>query len=108
SEATALDRLILGAPGLREAAERVAGAEAAGRVALARPAWPYAAAALARSTGRALLLVAPGDDEARDLASELAALLGRGAVALVPTRGLPAGGAVGPWPARVGERARGA
>ena len=55
-------------PRSREAAARLAGAEAAGTVALARPAWPFALAALSRETGRALLVVAPGDDEARDLA----------------------------------------
>ena len=106
SDATALDRLILGAPGLAEATARLAEGAHADRVALARPAWPYAVAALARGTGRALMVVAPGDDEARDLASELAALLGRAAVALWPTRGLPVGGAVGPSPHIVGQRAR--
>ena len=63
-------------------------------------------AALRARGGRALLAVAPGDDEARDLAHELVALLGRGAVALWPTRGVPAGGAVGPSPHLVGLRAR--
>ncbi|CAN0489703.1 unnamed protein product, partial [Phaeothamnion confervicola] len=55
---------------------------------------------------RSLLAVTPGDDEARDLAMELVALLGRGAVALWPTRGVPAGAAVGPSPHLVGQRAR--
>ncbi len=103
---TALDRLVAGAPALAEAASRLGAGEGGGRVALARPAWPYALAALARTSGRALLAVAPGDDEARDLADELIALLGRAAVALWPTRGLPVGGAVGPSPHIVGQRAR--
>ena len=71
-----------------------------------RPAWPYVLAALARTSGRSLLAVAPGDDEARDLSHELIALLGRGAVALWPTRGVPAGGVVGASPHLVGQRAR--
>ena len=75
-------------------------------MALARPAWPFVLAALSRETGRALLVVAPGDDEARDLATELGAVLGRGPIALWPTRGVPAGGAVGPSPHLVGLRAR--
>ena len=106
SEPTALDRLILGAPGFAEAAARAADREAGGRLTLARPAWPVALTALARGAGRALLAVAPGDDEARDLAGELIALQGRAAVALWPTRGLPVGVAVGPSPHIVGQRAR--
>ena len=61
---------------------------------------------MARSGGRAMLAVAPGDDEARDLSLELVALLGRGAVALWPTRGVAGGGAVGASPHLVGQRAR--
>ncbi len=106
SDPTALDRLLLGAPALAGAAAHLRDRSAAGPVAVGRPAWPYALAALVRDARRPLLAVAPGDDEARDLAGELAALLGRGAVALWPTRGLPAGGAVGPSPHIVGQRAR--
>jgi transcription-repair coupling factor (superfamily II helicase) len=106
NEPTPLDRLILGAPGLTEAVARLGAGERAGRLALGRPAWPYVLAALARGSGRALLAVAPGDDEARDLAGEAIALLGRAAVALWPTRGLPVGGDVGPSPHIVGQRAR--
>jgi transcription-repair coupling factor (superfamily II helicase) len=106
SAPSGIDRLILGAPGLVEAAGRLRRGEAAGRVALARPAWQFALAALARDAGRALLAVAPGDDEARELADELIALLGRGVVALWPTRGLPVAAAVGPSPHIVGQRAR--
>jgi transcription-repair coupling factor (superfamily II helicase) len=75
-------------------------------VPLARPAWAYALAAVSRGAGRPLLAVAPGDDEARDLATELSALVGRGAVALWPIRGVPAGGTVGASPHLVGQRAR--
>ena len=106
SDTTALDRALLRAPALAEAAARLAGGEEAGSVSLARPGWPFALAALSRETGRALLVVAPGDDEARDLATELSAVLGREAIALWPTRGVPAGGAVGPSPHLVGLRAR--
>ena len=106
SEPTAVDRLLLGAPALALAVDRIAAGESAGTLALARPAWPYVLAALARSGGRSILAVAPGDDEARDLSMELVSLLGRGAVALWPTRGVPAGAAVGPSPHLVGQRAR--
>src|SRR5680860_1294620 len=75
-------------------------------MALARPAWPYVLAALARAGDRSLLAVAPGDDEARDLSMELVSLLGRGAVALWPTRGVPADATIGPSPHLVGQRAR--
>jgi transcription-repair coupling factor (superfamily II helicase) len=78
----------------------------AGALALTRPAWPFLLAAMARSERRSLLAVTPGDDEARDLSHELIALLGRGAVALWPTRGVAAGGAVGVSPHLVGQRAR--
>jgi transcription-repair coupling factor (superfamily II helicase) len=106
SEPTPVDRLILSAPGMSEIADLLAGGSRAGGLPLARPAWPYLLAALARTSGRSLLAVAPGDDEARDLSMELVSMLGRGAVALWPTRGVPAGAAVGPSPHLVGQRAR--
>ena len=106
SDPTAIDRLILSGPELTAVAGLIAERSGAGGVALARPAWPYVLAALARTTGRSLLAVAPGDDEARDLSMELISLLGRGAVALWPTRGVPTGAAVGPSPHLVGQRAR--
>ncbi|HMO00004.1 MAG TPA: transcription-repair coupling factor, partial [Miltoncostaeaceae bacterium] len=108
SGATALDRLVLSPPPVAAAARAVADGAPGGELALARPGWPFALAAMARSGGRALLAVTPGDDEARDLAQELTALLGRGAVALWPTRGVPSGGAVGASPHLVGLRARAA
>ncbi|MGE0028130.1 MAG: transcription-repair coupling factor [Thermoleophilia bacterium] len=106
SVATALDRLVLSPAPVAAAAQAVAAGTPGGELALARPGWPFALAAMARSGGRALLAVTPGDDEARDLAQELTALLGRGAVALWPTRGVPSGGAVGASPHLVGLRAR--
>ncbi len=104
--ATALDRLVAADPALAAAAAALDAGDPAGVVALARPSWPYALAALARAGDRSILAVAPGDDEARDLSTELVALLGRGAVALWPTRGVPANAAVGPSPHLVGQRAR--
>jgi transcription-repair coupling factor (superfamily II helicase) len=106
SDATALDRLVLSPEPVAAAAAAVAAGAAAGELALSRPGWPFVLAAMARRGGRALLAVAPGDDEARDLAQELTALLGRGAVALWPTRGVPTGGVVGASPHLVGLRAR--
>ncbi len=106
SDAGAIDRLVAADPSLAAAAAALAAGDRAGGLALARPSWPYALAALARTGERSLLAVAPGDDEARDLAAELVALVGRGAVALWPTRGVAAGAAVGPSPHLVGQRAR--
>jgi transcription-repair coupling factor (superfamily II helicase) len=71
-----------------------------------RPAWPYLGAAIARIAESPLVLAAPDDDEARDLAADLAVLLGRSATALWPTRGVAPGGAVGASPHLVGQRAR--
>ncbi len=106
SATTAIDRLVMGAPDLAAARDRLVEDVTAGSVALARAAWPYALAALARDSDRSLLVVAPADDEARDLSLELIALMGRGAVALWPTRGVPVGDAIGPSPHLVGQRAR--
>ncbi len=105
---TALDRLLLGG-GIgttltRRLADDAAGAPA--QLALGRPGWPYAIAAIARTAGRPLLVVTPDDDEARDLHAELAVLLGRAATALWPTRGIAPGAAVGASPHLVGQRAR--
>lgn len=102
-----LDDLLLAPRALARAAEALGeGGRRGGGITLARPAWPWVLAALARRSGAGLLAVVPGDDEARDLATELVAMLGRAAVALWPTRGVPAGSAVGPSPHLVGLRAR--
>jgi transcription-repair coupling factor (superfamily II helicase) len=106
SGATAIDRIVLGPAPIAAAARSVAEGAPAGALALTRPAWPFLLAAMARVGGRSLLAVTPGDDEARDLSHELIALLGRGAVALWPTRGVPVGGVVGASPHLVGQRAR--
>ncbi|MCC6830195.1 MAG: transcription-repair coupling factor [Thermoleophilia bacterium] len=105
---SALEALVLGVAPMGAAAELLAGGESAGRVTLARPGWPLALAALARVAGRPLIAVCAEDDEARDLATDLEALLGRAAVALYPSRGVPLGGAVGASPHLVGQRARAA
>jgi len=106
TRATSIDRVIAANPPLAAAAARLDGEGRAGGLAIARPAWPYVLSALARTGDRSLLAVTPGDDEARDLSTELIALMGRGAVALWPTRGVPANAAVGPSPHLVGQRAR--
>jgi transcription-repair coupling factor (superfamily II helicase) len=102
----ALDPVILAAPALAAAADDLAAGRTTGALGLSRAAWPFALAALHRASGRPLLVVAPGDEEARELASELRALAGDAAVSLWPTRGVPSGGAVGPAPHLVGLRAR--
>ena len=89
--ATLLDKLLLSAPALSRAAEALGRGDAAGRVPLARPAWAWTLVALRRSLDRPLVAIAPGDEEARDLARDAEALLGRAAVGLWPTIGVPAG-----------------
>ncbi|MDX6644906.1 MAG: hypothetical protein QOK40_633 [Miltoncostaeaceae bacterium] len=107
SLATSLDALLLGRAPLARAAASLAASGSRQEVALARPAWPAVIAALLRRSGRPLLVVAAADEEARELASELEALLGSAdAVALWPSLGAPRGGAVGPSPHLVGQRAR--
>ena len=49
---TELDRLIVGAPALAAARRALADGRAAGALPLARPAWPFALAALARESAR--------------------------------------------------------
>jgi len=101
-----LDDLLMEAPELAGAAARLTAGDSAGRIAIARPAWSFVLGALARTTTRSLVAVCGEDDEARDLALDLEAILGRAAVALYPSRGVPLGGAVGASPHLVGLRAR--
>ena len=77
-----LDDLLMGAPELAGAAARLTAGDSAGRIAIARPAWSFVLGALARTTTRSLVAVCGEDDEARDLALDLEAILGRAAVAL--------------------------
>jgi transcription-repair coupling factor (superfamily II helicase) len=101
-----LDDLLMDVPALAGAAARLAAGSAAGRIVVARPAWSFVLAALARTTDRSLVAVCAEDDEARDLALDLEAILGRAAVALYPSRGVPLEGPVGAAPHLVGLRAR--
>jgi transcription-repair coupling factor (superfamily II helicase) len=107
SLASSLDALLLRPAPLARASASLAAGGARAEVALARPAWPAVIAALQRRSGRPLLVVAGADEDARELASELEALVGSSeAVALWPSLGAPRGGAVGPSPHLVGQRAR--
>ncbi len=103
---TPLDQLVLASGPVGEAADRLLAGHGAGQVALGRPAWAVVIAAIARRSGRALLVVPARDEEARDLATDLGALMGHEHVALWPSRGAMAGGAVGLSPHLVGLRAR--
>jgi transcription-repair coupling factor (superfamily II helicase) len=104
--AETLDALVLGPAAMSRAAEELAAGGRAGRVSLARPGWTFALAALARRAERPLVAICAEDDEARDLAADLEALLGRAAVALYPSRGVRLDGPVGASPHLVGQRAR--
>ena len=97
---------MLESPEVSEAADRLLAGHAAGEVRVGRPAWPVVMAAIARRAGHPLLLVPARDEEARDLAADLQALLGDDRVALWPSRGAVAGGAVGISPHLTGQRAR--
>ena len=101
-----VDELLLGVPALGGAASALAGGASVGRVALARPAWSFVLGALVRRVNRPLMAICAEDDEARDLAVDLEAILGRAAVALYPSRGVPLDGPVGASPHLVGQRAR--
>ncbi len=103
---TPLDQLVLASGPVGEAADRLLAGHGAGQLALGRPAWAVVIAAIARRSGRALLVVPARDEEARDLATDLGALMGHAHVALWPSRGAMAGGAVGLSPHLVGLRAR--
>lgn len=106
SVARLFDRAVLASAPVAQASDRLLRGKAADTLAVPRPAWPVVLAALHRTAERPLLVVAPDDDDARQLATELEALAGRESVALWPARGLPSGGTVGPSPHLVGLRAR--
>ncbi len=102
----ALDRLILGPRPLLAAAERLrTGSGAIESVRVGRPIWPQLLAAFARHSEASILAVAASDEDARDLAADLTAVLGPELTALWPSRGAPTRGGVGPSPHLVGQRA---
>ncbi|MEI7793401.1 MAG: transcription-repair coupling factor [Thermoleophilia bacterium] len=101
-----IDQLVLASGPVGEAADRLLAGHNAGQLSLGRPAWAVVLAALARRCGQPLLVVPARDEEARDLVTDLEALLGPLAVALWPSRGAVSGGAVGISPHLVGLRAR--
>ena len=77
---------------------------AAARV--SEPALPLLLAALHEELDRALVLLAPEDADARDLAEAVAWFVGDERVALLPSRGVQWGSGLEPAPHLVGERAR--
>ena len=104
-----MDRPILHAL-VRELAENerlAAFAEALpARARVSEPALPLVLAALHERLARALVLVAPEDGDARDIAEGASWLLGDERVALLPSRGVHHGSGLEPPPHLVGERAR--
>ncbi len=102
----ALDQIVLQPKPLAAAADHLAaGTSGTPELRVPRPVWTFLIAGLHRHAGRPLCVVAPTDEEARDLSIEIAAIRGSGHVALWPSRGVPSGGAVGPSPHLVGLRA---
>ena len=77
---------------------------AAARV--SEPALPLLLAALHEELDRPLVLLAPEDADARDLAEGVAWFVGDERVALLPSRGVQWGSGLEPAPHLVGERAR--
>ncbi|MBL6633411.1 MAG: hypothetical protein ISP32_03330, partial [Thermoleophilia bacterium] len=71
-----IDRLVLESAPVAEAADRLLAGQPAGVVRVGTPAWPVVLAAVARRAGHPLLIVPGRDEEARDLATDLTALLG--------------------------------
>jgi transcription-repair coupling factor (superfamily II helicase) len=103
-----IDGLVLAVASVADIVSRLASGERGLRLPVSRPGWTWLLAALARHTERSLMVVCAQDDEARDLAVDLEAMLGRAAVALWPSRGVPTGGVIGASPHLVGQRARAA
>jgi transcription-repair coupling factor (superfamily II helicase) len=77
---------------------------AAARV--SEPALPLLLAALREELDRPLVVLAPEDADARDLAEAVAWFVGDERVALLPSRGVQWGSGLDPAPHLVGERAR--
>src|SRR5438552_6515104 len=73
---------------------------------VSEPALPLVLAALHEELDRPLVLLAPEDADARDLAEGVAWFAGEARVALLPSRGVHWGSGLDPAPHLVGERAR--
>jgi len=73
---------------------------------VSEPALPLLLAALHEELDRPLVLLAPEDADARDLAEGVAWFVGDDRVALLPSRGVHWGSGLEPAPHLVGERAR--
>jgi transcription-repair coupling factor (superfamily II helicase) len=73
---------------------------------VSEPALPLLLAALHEELGRPLVLLAPEDADARDLAEGVSWFVGDERVALLPSRGVHWGSGLEPAPHLVGERAR--
>jgi transcription-repair coupling factor (superfamily II helicase) len=73
---------------------------------VSEPALPLLLAALHDELSRPLVLLAPEDADARDLAEAVAWFVGDERVALLPSRGVHWGSGLDPAPHLVGERAR--
>ena len=76
------------------------------RARVSEPALPLVVAALYEALGRPLVVLAPEDADARDIAEAAAWFLGDDEVALLPSRGVSWGSGLEPPPHLVGERAR--
>src|SRR5919202_4721833 len=73
---------------------------------VSEPALPLLLAALHEELDRPLVLLAPEDADARDLAEAVAWFVGDERVALLPSRGVSWASGLDPAPHLVGERAR--
>jgi transcription-repair coupling factor (superfamily II helicase) len=76
------------------------------RARVSDPALPLVVSALYERLGRAVVLLAPEDADARDVAEASGWLLGEERVAMLPSRGVRWGSGLEPAPHLVGERAR--
>ena len=76
------------------------------RARVSEPAVPLVVSALYEELGRPLVVLAPEDADARDIAEAAAWYLGDEGVALLPSRGVSWGSGLEPPPHLVGERAR--
>ena len=76
------------------------------RARVSEPALPLVVSALYEELGRPLVVLAPEDTDARDIAEAATWYLGDQRVALLPSRGVSWGSGLEPPPHLVGERAR--